>query len=59
MDKTQIIIFAVAIVFLAFRIYQKYIKKGKNNSGSSTEKTADSSFTASTKDDDYEPYSKR
>jgi hypothetical protein len=59
MDKTQIIIFAVAMVFLAFRLYQKYIKKDKNNAGSTTKKTEGSLFPASSKDDDYEPYSKR
>jgi uncharacterized membrane protein YebE (DUF533 family) len=59
MDKTQIIIFAVAMVFLAFRIYQKYIKKDKDNSGSKTKTSADSSFSSSEKDDEYEPYSKR
>jgi hypothetical protein len=59
MDKTQIIIFAVAMVFLAFRLYQKYFKKDNAGSGSKTKKTADSSFTSSSKDDEYEPYSKK
>jgi hypothetical protein len=59
MDKTQIIIFAAAMVFIAFRIYQKYIKKDKNPSGSSTKKSADTSFPSSSKDDEYEPYSKK
>jgi len=59
MDKTQIIIFAVAMIFLAFRIYQKYIKKDKNNSGSNKKTSAGSSFSSSSRDDDYEPYSKR
>jgi hypothetical protein len=47
------------MVFLAFRLYQKYIKKDKNNAGSTTKKTEGSLFPASSKDDDYEPYSKR
>jgi len=59
MDKTQIIIFAVAIVFLAFRIYQKYIKKDRNSSVSNKKTSAGSSFSSSSKDDEYEPYSKR
>jgi len=59
MDKTQIIIFAVVMVFLAFRIYQKYIKKDINTSGSNKKSSAGSSFSSSSKDDEYEPYSKR
>jgi hypothetical protein len=59
MDKKQIIIFAVAMVFVGFRLYQKYIKKDKVDSGPATKKTPDSAFTSSSKDDDYEPYSKK
>jgi hypothetical protein len=59
MDKKQIIIFAVALVFVGFRLYQKYIKKDKDNSGSATNKSQGSAFTSSSKDDDYEPYSKK
>jgi uncharacterized membrane protein YebE (DUF533 family) len=59
MDKTQIILFSAAMAFLAVRLYQKYIKKNKNLSG--TEKTPPSgtSFPSSVKDDEYEPYSKK
>jgi hypothetical protein len=59
MDKKQIIILAVTIAFVGFRLYQKYIKKDKIDSGSATKKTPDSAFTSSSKDDDYEPYSKK
>jgi hypothetical protein len=59
MDTKQIIIFSVAMAFLAFRLYQKYYKK--NNSASSTEQKSpkSTSFMSSSKDDDYEPYSKK
>jgi hypothetical protein len=59
MDKTQIIIFTVVMVFLAFRLYQKYIKKDNNSTGSNTKPSSGSSFSSSSKDDDYEPYSKK
>jgi uncharacterized membrane protein YebE (DUF533 family) len=59
MDKTQIIIFAVAMAFLAVRIYQKYIKKDQNKSGTNTKSSSDSSFPTSSKDEEYEPYSKK
>jgi hypothetical protein len=59
MDKKQIIIFAVVMVFVGFRLYQKYVKKDKDSSGSSAKKSPGSSFPSSSKDDDYEPYSKK
>jgi sortase (surface protein transpeptidase) len=59
MDTKQIIIFSAAMAFLAFRLYQKYYKK--NNSVSSTEQKNKKGTTIfnSSKDDDYEPYSKK
>lgn len=59
MDKTQIIIFSAAIAILGVRLYQKYIKKGTNKSEDGTKSSGDSSFRLSSKDDEYEPYSKR
>jgi hypothetical protein len=50
MDKKDIFIFAIAITFLAFKLYQKYIKKA-NNDSSGDKKVS--------KDEDYEPYSKK
>jgi hypothetical protein len=50
MDKKDIIIFAIVISFVAFRLYQKYVKKPNSNT------TSDSKIS---KDDDYEPYSKK
>ena len=51
MDKTQIIIVAVSMALVAFRLYQKYVKKNKSITGTDTK--------TSSKEDDYEPYSKR
>jgi hypothetical protein len=59
MDKTQIIIFAAAMAILAIRLYQKYVKKNKINSGTDTKPSASGSMPSSLKDEEYEPYSKK
>lgn len=59
MNTTEVIIFSAAMAFLVFRLYQKYIKKGKGKPGAGTNHFSGSSFSASSKDDDYEPYSKK
>jgi hypothetical protein len=59
MDKTQVIIIAAAIAILAFRLYQKYVKKDKSKSGTERKTTSVSSFPSSSKDEEYEPYSKK
>ncbi len=59
MDKTQIIIVAVSLALVAFRLYQKYVKKNKSITGTDTKTSSDSAFSPSSKEDDYEPYSKR
>jgi hypothetical protein len=58
MDKKQIIIFAVAFIAVAIRLYMKYVKNNDNKSGSGTLPTG-TSFPSSNKDEDYEPYSKK
>jgi hypothetical protein len=59
MDKSQIIILSAVLAILSFRIYQKYIKKDKDKTGSNKNPSAGSGFSLSSKDDDYEPYSKK
>jgi len=59
MDKTQIILISAAVAFLAVRLYQKYIKKNKAKSGTETKPSSGSSFPSSSRDEDYEPYSKK
>ena len=56
-DKFQIILLAVCFVIVAFRLYNKYIKKDEVKPGGPKKPT--SSFTSSSKDDDYEPYAKK
>lgn len=58
MDKTQIIIFSAAMAFLIIRLYQKYIKKNRKKPDTETRQKYDGSFPSS-KDDEYEPYSKK
>jgi hypothetical protein len=55
MDKKDIIILSAVFVFLALRLYQKYVKKDQGKPGNA--KSSGTSFTSSEKSDDYEPYS--
>ncbi len=57
MERTEIILLAVALAFAGVRLYQKYIKK--NQAGSGKKGMPGSSLSSSTVDDDYEPYSKK
>ncbi|MCX6255661.1 MAG: hypothetical protein NTV31_14475 [Bacteroidia bacterium] len=59
MNKTEIIIFSAAMAFLAVRLYQKYIKKDTGKSETDKKTSSGSMFLSSSKDDDYEPYSKK
>lgn len=57
MHNSQILIIIAVIAFVGIRLYQKYGKK--NNSGSKTKSSSGTSFPSSSKDEDYEPYSKK
>jgi hypothetical protein len=59
MDKNRILIFAVIAAVLGIRLYMKYKKKDKIKSGTEEKPSASSSFPTSSKDDEYEPYSKK
>jgi hypothetical protein len=59
MDKNQILIYSAVAAILAIRLYQKYVKKRKVKSGTETKPSSGASFPGSSKDDDYEPYSKK
>jgi F0F1-type ATP synthase membrane subunit a len=55
MDKSNIIIIALVVAVLAFRLYTKYAKKQTNKApGKSQNHTTESAVSD---DDDYEPYS--
>ena len=57
MDKKQILIFAIAFIVVAIRLYMKYMKKNDNKTGTGTK--PGTSFPSSQKDEEYEPYSKK
>jgi len=61
METKDIFIFGFIIIFVGFRLYQKYYKKdaGKGKAGPGKSLSTGSSFPSSSKDDDYEPYSKK
>jgi hypothetical protein len=59
MEKKDIIILVAVFAALCFSLYRKYIQKNKKKSGSLSGTQPGSSFTSSSKDDDYEPYSKK
>ncbi len=59
MDTKDIIIFAAVFAFLAFRLYQKYLKKDQKGTANEKKISTDSAFFSTSKDDDYEPYSKK
>lgn len=56
-DKFEVVLFVVVFAFAGFRLYQKFVKKGDVNPGNY--KKPDSPFGSSSKEDDYEPYSKK
>ena len=61
METKDIFIFGFIIIFVGFRFYQKYSKK-KSAEGNATpgkSVSTGSVFNSSSKDDDYEPYSKK
>jgi hypothetical protein len=59
MNKTEILIIAVTLPLLAFRLYQRYKKKDAVKPGSDIKASSGTAFPSSSKDDDYEPYSKK
>ena len=56
-DNLQIVLIALIFAYVGFRLYQKYLKKNDGKPGGL--KKPGSSFASSSKDDDYEPYSKK
>jgi len=61
MDKSQIIIIFALLAVVGIKVYQKYIKKDKTKSGTGTENKSSSGmpFSSDSKEEDYEPYSKK
>ena len=59
MDKNQILIFSVIIAVLAIRLYKRYKKKEKSKSQVEAKHSSGTSLLSTSKDEDYEPYSKK
>jgi hypothetical protein len=59
MDKTNILLVAFVVAFLGVRLYRKYKKKDMVKPGADIKIQSGSSLSSSSKDDDYEPYSKK
>jgi hypothetical protein len=58
MDKSHIAVLVAVFVALAFRLYKKYGNKNKGITGDNAKKPG-ASFPSTTKDEEYEPYSKK
>jgi len=56
MNTTEVILIALAFAVLGIRLYKKYVKKNRDKPG--TGALPRTSFPSSSKDDNYEPYSK-
>jgi hypothetical protein len=56
-ENLKIALLVALFAFLGFRMYQKYFKKGGGKPDSAQK--PGSSFTNPSKDDEYEPYSKK
>ena len=56
-DSLQIVLIVSLFAFTGFRLYQRYFKKSDGKPDGL--KKPGSSFTSSSKDDDYEPYAKK
>jgi len=57
MEKSEIILLVAALTFAGFRMYQKYVKKNGSQTGEKSKITT--AFPSTSKEDEYEPYSKK
>lgn len=59
MEKKDIIILVAVLAGLGFSLYKKYYGKDKNKITTGQPPKSGSLFSSHSKDDDYEPYSKK
>ena len=59
MEKKDIIILVAALLAGGFSIYRRYMKKKGTPNVAGQDSKSPSAFSSSSKDDDYEPYSKK
>ena len=56
-DVFQVVLIIVLFIFVGYRMYTKYFRKGDQSAGKDS--TERSQFHSVSKDDDYEPYQKK
>ena len=59
MNRVEVLVIVLAFGIAGVRLYQKYVKRNNNFKGPTPKPRSDSSFSSSSKEDDYEPYSKK
>jgi hypothetical protein len=59
MEKKDIILIVAIAIGIGFTLYKKYLKKDHGKTGNGPAPKSGSSFSSPSKDDDYEPYSKK
>jgi hypothetical protein len=59
MNNKEILLFVLVISVVAFRFYLKRKNKAAGKPGSDFKGSSGSMFPSSSKDDDYEPYTKK
>ncbi|MGD0341535.1 MAG: hypothetical protein ABSA76_07500 [Bacteroidales bacterium] len=59
MEQKDIIIVAIVCACVGFSLYRRFLKKKGNTKISGKDSRSTSAFSSSSKDDDYEPYSKK
>jgi len=59
MGKSEIFLLILAATILFIRLYQKYKKKEQNKKGDNTKTSLGNVSSSLSKDDEYEPYSKK
>ncbi len=59
MDKSELIFTILAFSLSGVLLYRKYARDRQNKTGSAAGRNTGSSFSSHTKDDDYEPYTKK
>lgn len=59
MEKKDIILIVAVAIGVGFSLYRRYMKKDQGKTGKGPAPQSGSLFSSTSKDDDYEPYSKK
>ena len=58
MSTTELLVIILTIIALGFSLYRRFNKKNQGKDGTGPIQKSGTSFTSTSPDDDYEPYSK-